>query len=647
MRPFVFLTVLCLLIFISCQSKDDHSWSLQSPDKQQEARVVLEPDGSLTYSMLHQGRELIGKSALGIVFEETSFVNGLQYIESNDLPGQHESYQMLVGKQLDNEADWNELQLNFINADGHHITFLFRLYDEGLAFRYAFPARNADQYKLVYEASSFQLPAEGKKWLHPYDTLAPWSPAYETFYENGIPVGASAPWNKNGWAFPMLFEVGQDWLLITEADLGPQYVGMHISDKPDQGLYALRLPEEGEAEGACESRPTMSLPIALPWRVIMASDRLAGIVESNLVYHLATPTDYTDMSWIQPGRSSWSWWSEHDSPRDYNRLREYIDFTADIGWEYFLVDANWNHMTGGSLEELTRYAHEKGVGILVWYNSGGRHNVITEEPRDLMDDAELRRAEFKKISEWGVRGVKVDFFQSDKACIIEQYHGILKDAADYHLLVNFHGSTLPRGWERTYPNLMTMESVRGGEAYNFDRLYPDYAPWHNTILVFTRNVVGSMDYTPVAFSDVTYPHQTTFAHELALGVLFESGIQHFADRFESYLKQPDYVLEYLRNIPVSWDETRFVTGYPGELAVLARRNGDTWYLSGINGKTEAGNVELDMNFLPAGNYHMTMITDGDSDRSFSFQQMDVSAGQLVTMSMRGRGGFAGTLKKED
>jgi alpha-glucosidase len=190
---------------------------------------------------------------------------------------------------------------------------------------------------------------------------------------------------------------------------------------------------------------------------------------------------------------------------------------------------------------------------------------------------------------------------------------------------------------------MTMEAVRGGEAYNFDRNYPDYAPWHNAILPFTRNVVGSMDYTPVSFSDVTYPHKTTYAHELALGVLFESGIQHFADKFESYLEQPDFVINYLKNIPVVWDETRFVTGYPGELVVLARRSGDSWYVSGINGLTSPRDVELTLDFLPAGDYTLTLIADGATDRSFALQTLGVTSGEAISLSMRARGGFAGVI----
>ena len=284
------------------------------------------------------------------------------------------------------------------------------------------------------------------------------------------------------------------------------------------------------------------------------------------------------------------------------------------------------------------------MGILAWYNSGGSHNVITEEPRDLMDDTKTRRAEFKKISEWGVKGIKVDFFQSDKDCVIRLYHEILRDAIDYQLLVNFHGSTLPKGWERTYPHLVTSEAVRGCEAYIFDSRYPEFAPFHNTILVFTRNVVGSMDYTPVAFSDNNYPHKTTFAHELALAVLFESGIQHFADNYRSYLAQPGFVVDYLKQVPVVWDETRFVDGYPGEFAILARRSGDTWYVSGINGLNDQRKMSFPVNFLVADNCDVELITDGDGDRSFSRKAFTLAAEDELEVTMRPRGGFAAVIK---
>jgi len=500
-------------------------------------------------------------------------------------------------------------------------------------------------YTLTKELTGFHIPDNSDAWMHPYDTIWQWAPGYETLYEYKLKAGTHSPEGKSGWAFPMLFHTGTDWMLISDANMPEGFTGMMVNGKPDGGLYTLQLPLEEEAMGVCDSEPVLPLPYSTAWRVIIIGETPATIVESNLIFDVSTPNKIGDVSWIKPGRSSWSWWSESDSPRDFNRMKEFIDFTREMGWEYFLVDANWNEMVGGNLQELIQYANLQGVDILAWYNSGGPHNVVTEQPRDLMHLRDARRAEFEKISNWGIKGIKVDFFQSDKHCIMQQYHDILQDAADFNILVNFHGATIPRGWERTYPNLMTMESVRGAEVYKFGSDFPKRAPRHNAIIPFTRNVIGSMDYTPVTFSNSTYPKLTTHCHELALAVVFESGIQHFADSDKSYMNQPDYVIEYLKNVPVVWDETRFVDGYPGDYAILARRNGDTWYLSGISGLEEDMEAEIALNFLPGGKYSVQLISDGEQINEFRYDTMEVEAVETFSVRIAARGGFAAVIKE--
>ena len=262
-----------------------------------------------------------------------------------------------------------------------------------------------------------------------------------------------------------------------------------------------------------------------------------------------------------------------------------------MGWEYTLVDANWDIMRNGTVHALIAYAKSKGVGVLLWYNSGGPHNVVTERPRGLMDQRKVRRYEFERLARWGVKGVKIDFFQSDKQNVIALYHEILKDAADFKIMVNFHGCTLPRGWSRTYPHLMSMEAVRGAENYQFEPTFPALAPRHNSILPFTRNAVGPMDYTPVLLRNNVHPLVTTAAHEIALPVIFESGLLHFGGGPTSTGELEETPKEFLRKIPVSWDETRFLQGEPGSLVVLARRSGNTWYVAGIDGTGQARDLD--------------------------------------------------------
>ncbi|UCG58207.1 MAG: glycoside hydrolase family 97 catalytic domain-containing protein, partial [Phycisphaerales bacterium] len=433
------------------------------------------------------------------------------------------------------------------------------------------------------------------------------------------------------------------WGLLTEAGLEPSYCACRLEQKAPGGVYRLRFPDEGEGNHTGTVEPSWTLPWATPWRVVMVAESLSKIVESTLVTNLSPPSIVRDTSWIKPGRASWSWLSDHDSPQDFDKLRKFVDLAAEMGWEYSLVDANWTVMKNGTIHDLIEYAASKGVGLLLWYNSGGVHNYVSEKPRGLMFSRQIRRKEFKLLQQWGVKGVKVDFFQSDKQNIIQLYHDILKDAADFKIMVNFHGCTLPRGWSRTYPHLMSMESMRGAECYSFDRAFTAKAPTHNTTLPFTRNVVGPMDYTPVLFVDNVYRHLTSYAHELALGIIFESGWLHFADRVGAYLDLPEAPKDFLRNVPVAWDETRCLAGEPAKYIVLARRSGTQWYIGGINGEKAPRSVEIVLNFADEGSYEMTMLDDGNGPRSFSSRTRSIRGGDTVTARMGEYGGFVGIL----
>jgi alpha-glucosidase len=641
MTKYLLFACLMTLLMYACSDDSKNNWNLYSPDKQLDVNIKLAENGSLIYTLKNNERIVLGQSPLGMVFEETAFDTGLTFVSVTEKPNQKDEYTLIGGKQLKNSPVWNEMTITFSNRDGKKMDVTFRLFDTGLGFNYAFSDSKHSSYTLSDELTGFRLPVDGFGWMHATDR----APAYEGFYENKIHIGTHSPANRN-WAFPMLFHTGTDWLLITDADMPEGYIGMFVNGSPEDGLYTLILPHENEAGRICPAQPTLTLPFRTPWRVIITGDNPATIVESNLVFDLSTPNVLGDVSWVKPGISSWSWWAVSDSPRDYHRLKEFVDFTAEMGWEYFLVDANWNEMKGGTLKQLTAYATTVGVGIIAWYNSGGPHNKVTEQPRDLMHLQEIRRAEFRKISEWGVKGIKVDFFESDKYCIMQQYHDILKDAADFKIMVNVHGSTIPRGWERTYPNLMTMEGVKGAEFYKFKKEFAERAPVHNTILPFSRNVIGSMDYTPVTFSNSTYSKLTTHGHELGLAVVFESALQHFADSDESYRNQPQYVIDYLKKVPSVWDETRLVAGLPGEMVVIARRNAETWYVSGISGLETGRPAEVSLSFLDSGNYTLELIADGDSANEFRFETIEVQAGQTIRVDMLPRGGFAAVINRK-
>jgi hypothetical protein len=431
--------------------------------------------------------------------------------------------------------------------------------------------------------------------------------------------------------------------LITEAAVDRAYCGSRLAREAVGGLYRLRFPDAGEGNATGAVEPSWTLPWSTPWRVVIAGTSTAPIVESTLVENLNPPSVVADTSWIKPGRASWSWLSDPPSPQDASKLKPFVDLAAGMGWEYTLIDANWDIMRNGTVHDVIDYAKSKGVGVLFWYNSGGPHNYVTERPRGLMDHRKVRRYEFKRLAEWGVKGVKVDFFQSDKQNIMALYQDILEDAAEFKIMVNFHGCTLPRGWSRTYPHLMTMEAVRGEESYLFDGNYPAEAPRHNAIQPFTRNAVGPMDDTPVMLRDNRYKRRTTAAHEIALPIILETGMLHFAGTVNEYLELPPVPKEFLKAIPVTWDETKLLLGEPGRLAAIARRSGNAWYIGVINGEDRPRELSLDLGFLGQGTWKATILEDGESHSVPADRKADLAASEPLRITLKPNGGLAAVL----
>ena len=649
MKSLTLLSTLFIAIFMmNCQTQMK-KWELSSPDGNLTIRLIHQQSGKETvsglfYEVLAGETPVIFPSELGLLLDSGALGGNLEFLSEENTTDINDSYELLSGKKLNIQQAGRGKTVVFRDQNNRQLAIDLRVYTDGVAFRYRIPASGDENpIKITGELTSFNIGDSGIAWIQPYDTVTTYTPAYETYFGNGIPVGTQAP-GQQGWSFPALFETGDRWILLTESNLGDNFYGAHLEPAADGGIYRIRIPEMDEAMETGPAEPTGQAPWTMPWRVIITGAELGTVVESNLVTTLADLTVAEDVSWIKTGRASWSWWSDHDSPQDFNELKPFIDLAVEMGWEYSLVDANWNLMKNGDLKKLVEYANEKGVGILVWYNSGGPHNEVGEQLRDAMHLRERRREEFKKLHDWGVKGVKIDFFQSDKPHIIKLYHEILEDAADFNILCNFHGCTLPRGWRRTYPHLMSMEAVRGAECYSFDRSYPEAAPWHNTILPFTRNVVGPMDYTPVAFTDQTYPHITTNAHELALSVVFESGIVHFADKPDAYLEAPDFIRSFLRQIPVTWDQTRLLAGYPGKYSVIARQKDETWYIGAINGQEQEQQVALDLPVTGEGSYMMEIITDGEKERTFRYAKKPWKSGDRPELSMQPKGGFVVVLK---
>ena len=639
-----------MLLFVSCT--EQHSWQLPSPDGKLMVTVenVL-PEKMLFYQVTCRTDRgdimIISSSPLGIEREDQQFIEGLSFMSASPMEAVDEKYSLLHGKRKDCHDLSNQLTLHFTNEQGGHLDLILRAYNDGVAFRYRFPEEDAELFTVINEVTGFSLAEDGKAFMMPHaDAGGRYGPSYEQYYQKEIAVGTPSP-NKAGWSFPALFEIhnGGFWVLLSEAGLDETYFGARLGQEALNGVYRIRMPDMLEGLGIGEVLPTSTLPWTTPWRLIIMGESLKPIVESSMVTHLSSPSVVENTDWIKPGRSTWSWWTSARRPRSFDKLVRFIDFTAEMGWEYSLVDVYWDKLGEGKIRELVSYANEKSVGLILWYNSGGEHNIIEAGPRDKMQERSIRREEFKYLNEMGVKGIKVDFFQSDKQDRIQQYLGILEDAKEFNLMVNFHGCTVTRGWSRTYPHFMTMEAVKGGECYRFDEKFPESAPWHNTILPFTRNVVGPMDYTPVTFSDVLYPHLTTYAHELALSVVYESGWVHFPDSVATYSRMPEEVLDFLKTVPAAWDEIEFLSGYPGKFAVLARQSEGDWYVGGINGELADQPVKIDLSFLDEGEFDMLLIQDGETSKEFSVENRPVRSGQSIELVMPALGGFVVRLTK--
>lgn len=642
MKIKIALLLVLTSLFLNSFSQSISKWSLVSPNKKNSIIISLQK-GALVYSVLLEGKQAIQPSSLGIETTVESFNSGLQ-VSASKTNQINESYTLAVGKRKLNTAKANELVLIITNQNNRKIQLLSRAYDDGVAFAYNFPEVK-QPITISKEYTTFSIPTKGTAWLQPYGLPAQWAPAYEAGYSLGSSIGENAP-DTGGWCFPALFYSQNNWVLITEAGLDKNFYGSHLAQQSANGVYKISSPQTGEANGLYTTTAIANQSFHTPWRVIMLGKNLSTIIESNLVHHLAAPNVIGDFSWVKPGRASWSWWSDHPSSRDFTKLKNYVDLAKDMGWEYSLIDANWNIMQGGKVEDLINYAKTKNIGLSLWYNSGGPHTDVTEQPRDIMFDPVKRKAEFKKLHEWGVKAVKVDFFNSDKQQLIQLYQDILKDAADQKIMVVFHGCTIPRGWARTYPNLVSMEAVKGAEQYGWDPKYAANAPAHNIILAFTRNVVGSMDFTPVTFS--SYPcckHATTNAYELSLSVLFESGIQHFADSDSSYRSQSQAVKNFLRMVPNTWDDIKFLDGYPGKLAVIARRKGTEWYVAAVNGEATQKTISPTLLFLPKGTYHITILKDGASANDIQEQNMTYKTGDKLSVNVLPNGGYVMRIRK--
>ena len=430
------------------------------------------------------------------------------------------------------------------------------------------------------------------------------------------------------------------WVSLTESAPDRNYCACRLMHDNTSIEFKIGFPQKAEILPDGSLKPESQLPWFTPWRIVTLADNLGALIESTLGTDLAKPSVLSDISFVKPGRSSWSWVLFKDDSTIFQVQKRFIDYASEMGWEYCLIDADWDQKIGyEKLGELCNYARSKGVGITAWYNSAGSWNTAPYTPRDKLLTKELRDVEFAKLKKLGVMSIKVDFFGGDGQSVMWYYQDIMEDAARYGLMVNCHGSTFPRGWERTYPNLISMEGIRGFEYVTFEQLNADREAAHCTVIPFTRNLFDPMDFTPVCFSEMpNIQRKTTSSFELALSVIFLSGIQHYAEVPEGIAKVPTEVKQIMRDVPVDWDESKFIDGYPGKHIVIARRKGEIWYIAGINGEAIEKRIEINIGFIKNPQKFL-LITCGDDNRSFNIQSKNDNFLQPIKITLKPNDGF--------
>lgn len=581
------------------------SWTVNGPGNSAlNAELDLDPAGELHLAVDRDNVPALLPGRLGIRTDQHDLTTGLRLVKTSERTV-HESYNTITGKQLRRSATMREATFTFRGADGARLGVVVRVSDDGVAYRYLLDDQGP--VTVTGEASTFELPTDAKAWVQPY------SNSYETERTETTAGAANEaqPQQCGGdtcsFGFPTLFEVGSTYVLLTEADVDGRYSGSHLDHVAGGSGYSVAL--------ADNTPVTSQGPLATPWRTAIVGS-LDTLVGSTLVDDLAPPSKVKDTSWIRPGVDDWSWLSEGSSPGDFDRQKDFVDYAAEHGLQYTLVDAGWQ---ASWVPQLVRYARAKGVDVILWF---AWTDLKTQEQRDSW---------FAKIKGWGVAGVKVDYMDSDSQSTFQWYDAILRDTAQQKLMIDFHGATIPRGLQRTWPQVMSVEAVRGEEN--------GQSPTRDIFLAFTRNIVGSMDYTPTWFSRPG--RKDSLAHELALPVVYESGWTSLGDNPEGFAAQP-VAERYLEQLPTTWDETHLVSGGPGQQpvgdrqAVIARRNGDRWFVGGILAGA-SDTMKAPLTFLGKGAWLLETI--GDSDGQLRRTVSTVTDKSVIAVPAAADGGF--------
>ncbi len=653
-------TITSLLLTLAASATAVAQQTVSSPDGR--LRVAFDiKSGSPVYSITYDDKQMLDDSPLGFVADAGDFTTGLTLVGAEQ--GTHtDDYTLDRIKTSAVHYEANELRATLRNRQGNDYTIVFRVSDNDVAFRYELPSW--DNFKdgpkmsvrIDKEATGFDLPHEATTFICPQsDAMMGWKrtkPSYEEEYQYDEPMTTPSKYG-HGYTFPCLFRIGNNgWVLVSETGVDSRYCASRLSDMQGDGLYTVEFPMPEENNGNGTVSPAMALPGVTPWRTITVGATLKPIVETTAPWDNVKPR-FTSEHTYKYGKSTWSWILWQDESICQDDQMEYINLAHEMGFPYVLIDCSWDTNIGmDKIEELAEYARSQGVELFLWYSSSGWWNDITQSPTNVMCDPILRKDYMRWMNRIGVKGIKVDFFGGDKQETMRIYEQILSDADDHGLMVIFHGCTLPRGWERMYPNYVGSEAVLASENIYFEQHFCDLEAQNTATHPFIRNTVGCMEFGGCFLShtlnrgnDPTKKgnhRRTSDTHELATTILFQNPIQNFAIAPENLGEvgkggAPAVCLDFLRSVPTTWDETVFLDGYPGKYCVLARRCGDTWYVAGNNATD--GNLTLKLNLSSlCAEGQATLYTDNPKTHEPERKEVRLTA-KPFSLTVPPQGGF--------
>ena len=639
-----FFIVMAMLLGSSVASAENKQ--ITSPDGKLVV-TVADMDGRPSYSVSYDNVLFLKPSPLGMIANIGDFSSGMSLEKNVSTNKIDETYELASIKQSKVRYVANEAVFSFTQQGKTIYDVIFRISNNDVAFKYKmYPQGETLSCVVKQEVTGFAFPDGTTTFLCPQSKpmggFARTSPSYETSYTADDVAG------KNGWGegytFPCLFRNGDNgWVLVSETGVNGGYCASRLLGHKG-GVYTIGFPQEGEANGNGTVSPGIALPGETPWRTITVGKTLAPIVETTVPFDVVKPL-YPAKGEYTYGRGSWSWIIGMDGSTNYKEQLRYIDFSAAMGYQSVLVDALWDKQIGREkIEELAKYGKDKGVALYLWYNSNGYWNDAPQTPRGIMDNAIARRKEMKWMQSIGIRGIKVDFFGGDKQMTMQLYEDILSDANEYGLLVIFHGCTLPRGWERMYPNFASSEAVLASENLHFSQGSCDNEAFNATLHPFIRNTVGSMDFGGSALNKYYNADNaprgsrrvTSDVYALATAVLFQSPVQHFALAPNNLTDAPSWAIDFMKEVPTTWDEVRFIDGYPGKYVILARRHGDKWYIAGVNAQKET--LKLKVNLPMFSNGEKVRLFSDDKALQGGVKQIEIGKKQELQLAIPCNGG---------